>query len=222
MKNLYRHELDFDRTMKFVKDNLTDVNSLSSELLNLVDFKSGVFFTLLTLGSDLERLYEFKNGIILPQFPVIVSEIDGKKSLIQKVPTIKEELSDFIFHKLKSNQKLSCVFDEVTLSPDDPSLKVLYEKKCVFLHEDEVTHEDGVTYVIREHNKNHETILNCMRKSFSFWHSVGVVTEADYFKTDTNIFSLEDIQAICKNAKMIIISAYDGEAYILWEKASQE
>jgi len=200
--------------MKFVKDNLTEINALSIELLNLIDFKSGAFFTLLTLGSDLERLYEFKNGIILPQFPVIVSEVDGKKSIIQKVPTVKEELSDLIFHKLNSNPNLSCVFDEVTHYPDDRSLKALYEKKCVYLYEKEVI------YVIKEDNKNHETILNCMRKSFSFWHSVGLLTDADCFKTDSNILSLNDIQAICKNAKMILISAYDGEAYVLWEKIS--
>ena len=66
--------------LNLLKKNLDIKNVLSSELLNLVDFKSGVFFTLLTLGSDLERLYEFKSGIILPQNPIIVTEIDGKKS----------------------------------------------------------------------------------------------------------------------------------------------
>lgn len=39
MEKLYRHELDFERTMEFVKDNLTEINVLSAELLNLVDFK---------------------------------------------------------------------------------------------------------------------------------------------------------------------------------------
>ncbi|CCB87292.1 putative uncharacterized protein [Parachlamydia acanthamoebae UV-7] len=100
MKTLYRHELDFDRTIEFVKKNLDIKNVLSSELLNLVNFKSGVFFTLLTLGSDLERLYEFKSGIILPQNPIIVTEIDGKKSRHQEISTIKEELSDFFFISL--------------------------------------------------------------------------------------------------------------------------
>ncbi|WP_226987478.1 hypothetical protein [Parachlamydia acanthamoebae] len=212
MKTLHRHELDFERTMEFVKDNLNEVNALSSELLNLVDFKSGVFFTLLTVDSNLERLYEFENGIILPQNPIIVSETNGKKSRHQRVPTIKEELSDFIFHKLSLSNKLSCIFDEVTRSPDESNLKAFYEKKSVYLYENEVM------YVIRELNKNHEFILKCVGKSFSFWHSVGVLTEADCFKNDSNILSLEDIQAICKKTKMMFISAYDGEAYVLWEK----
>ncbi|WP_079978261.1 hypothetical protein [Parachlamydia acanthamoebae] len=216
MKTLYRHELDFERTMEFVKDNLNEVNALSSELLNLVNFKSGVFFTLLTLGSDLERLYEFKSGVILPQNPIIVTEIDGKKSRHQEVSTIKEELSDFVFHKLISNEKLSCVFDEVTMDYDDSYLNKFYEKKSIYLHEKEVL------YVIREHNKTHKFISDCMWSSFSFWHSVGVLTEADCFKNDSNILSLEDIQAICKKTKMMLISAYDGEGYVLWEKMEQE
>jgi len=130
------------------------------------------------------------------------------------VPTVKEELSDFIYHKISSNLKLSCIFDEVTLDPDDSSLEEFYEKKSVYLYKNEII------YVVREPNKNHEFISDCIWNSFSFWHSVGVLTDADCFETDSNILSLDDIQAICKNAEMILISAYDGEAYVLWEKIS--
>jgi hypothetical protein len=215
MRKLYRYELDFERTIKFFKDNLDVKNALSSGLLNLVDFKSGIFFTLLTSGSDLERLYEFKSGVILPQNPIIVTETDGKKSRSQEIPTIKEELSDFLYHKISSNPKLSCIFDEVTLSPDDSSLEEFYEKKSVYLYKNEII------YVIREPNKNHEFISDCIWNSFSFWHSVGALTEADCFKTDSNILSLEDIQTICNTATMILVGAYDGEGYVLWERTSQ-
>ncbi|EFB42295.1 hypothetical protein pah_c012o001 [Parachlamydia acanthamoebae str. Hall's coccus] len=58
--------------------------------------------------------------------------------------------------------------------------------------------------------------------AFSFWHSVGVLTEADCFKNDNHTLSLEDIQHICKKTRMILIGAYDGEGYVLWEKMEQE
>jgi len=212
MKKLHRYKLDFERTMDFVKANLTDINALSTELLKLVDFRSGVFFTLLTSGSDIERLHEFKSGVILPQNPIEVTEENGKKSFSQEVPSVKEELCEFLFYKLSSNSKLSCVFDEVTRYPTDRNLKEFYEKKSIYLYKKEVI------YVIKDLNKNSEFISECMWNSFSFWHSVGVLTDADCFETDSNILSLDDIQAICKNAKMILISAYDGEAYVLWEK----
>ncbi len=68
MRQLYKHLLDFDATWKFTYDSLYDVNQLSSELLNVIDFKSGYFFTLLPKEANIERLYEFKTGLILPQF----------------------------------------------------------------------------------------------------------------------------------------------------------
>lgn len=129
MNKLYRFELDFNPTMQFVKDNLEEVNTLSNELLNLVDFNSGVFFTLLFLGSNLDRLYEFKEGIILPQNPIIECEIDGIISKHSRTPTIKEELSEFIFNNLNNNKKLSCIFDDVTCDLNDSSLRIFYEKK---------------------------------------------------------------------------------------------
>lgn len=211
MSMLYRHELDFDRTIEFVKENLNDISALSNELLNLVDFKSGAFFTLLTFGSDLNRLYEFKNGIILPQNPIIESEIDGSRHT--RTPTIKEGLSNFIFNKLYTNKRLSCVFDDVTCEPNDSSLESFYESKSLYLHKKEVL------YVVKQDNNNAELISDCVWNSFSFWHSVGVLTESDCFENDTNVLSSEDIQNICRHTNTIIISAYDGEAYILWEKA---
>lgn len=212
MKNLYKHGLDYDRTIEFVKNNLANASSLSSELLRFVDFNSGVFFTLLPTGSDLEKLYEFKNGIVLPQNPMIVTEVDGKKSYHQETPNIENELSHFIFHELEKNNKLSCVFDDVMSDLNDFSLNEFYKEKHIYLHENEVL------YVIQDINKNQQWILKCMRYSFSFWHSVGILTEVDCFKDDINILSLEDIQTICKETKMMLISAYDGEAYVLWEK----
>lgn len=214
MNKLYRFELDFNPTMQFVKDNLEEVNTLSNELLNLVDFNSGVFFTLLFLGSNLDRLYEFKEGIILPQNPIIECQIDGITSKHSRTPTIKEELSEFIFNNLNNNKKLSCIFDDVTCGLNDSSLRVFYEKKVIYLHKNEVI------YVIRQNNNNLELISNCIWNSFSFWHSIGILTEANCFKNDNTVLSLESIQSICKNAKTIIISAYDGEGYVFWEKIS--
>jgi hypothetical protein len=43
------------------------------------------------------------------------------------------------------------------------------------------------------------------------------LTEADCFKNDSHILSLEDIQIISNSARIIIISAYDGEGYVLWQ-----
>ena len=51
MRQLFKHLLDFDPAWKFTYDSLYDVNQLSSELLNVIDFKSGYFFYTVTKRS---------------------------------------------------------------------------------------------------------------------------------------------------------------------------
>lgn len=214
MARLHRHELNFERSIAFVRDNLDNVNTLSNEILNSVNFIAGTFFTLLPPGSDLDRLYEFKEGVILPQNPIIESIINEKKSRHSVTPTIEEALSEFIFYKINDNKNLSCVFDDVLHDPQSPHLKLFYEKKGLYLFGNEVF------YIIRQYNNNLEFILRCIGKSFAHWHSLGVLAEADCFNNiNDNVLTLENIQNICKNTNTIMVSAYDGEGYVFWEKS---
>src|ERR1700722_10290813 len=101
MKQLTKCPLDYDITYTFVEDSLRNVNRLTSELLKVIDFKKGYFFTLLPEGSNIERLYEFKGGVILPQNPIIEYESSpGSISTYSIVPTIDKELSVLIQQKV--------------------------------------------------------------------------------------------------------------------------
>ena len=71
MRSLIRHELNEEKALSYVMDNLDKATALSSELGKLLDFTTGSFYTLLLEGSNIERLYEFEAGAILPQNPVI-------------------------------------------------------------------------------------------------------------------------------------------------------
>lgn len=44
MMKLNYYELDFKKALEYFQDNLIETNILSSKLLNLVDFKKGIFF----------------------------------------------------------------------------------------------------------------------------------------------------------------------------------
>ena len=55
--------------------------------------------------------------------------------------------------------------------------------------------------------------------SNAIWHSLCIISENQLNSAET-ILTLEKIKAICMNAKIVIIGAYDGEGYIFWEKAS--
>src|ERR1700722_11302209 len=70
MKKLIRHELEFEQTLKYVQETIGNANELSIELLRVINFKNGVFFTLLPDDANIERIYEFVRGIVLVQNPV--------------------------------------------------------------------------------------------------------------------------------------------------------
>ena len=57
MKKLKKHKLKFDLTWKYIQNSLREINTLSNELLNLLKFKNGKFFTLLPWNANVERIY---------------------------------------------------------------------------------------------------------------------------------------------------------------------
>ena len=81
MTQLIKYHLDFDPTWKYFQDNLDNVNILSSQLLSLLNFKNGKFFTLLPNGSNFDRIHKFEEGLILPQNPVVQNILLMKKKL---------------------------------------------------------------------------------------------------------------------------------------------
>lgn len=112
-------------------------NILSSELLSLVDFKNGVFFTLLPGDADKHLLYDFKTYGILPQYPEEVYFVDGKKSTYSFIPSIKNELSDLISAEMIADDQVSCVFDKVTGSRNN-NYYIYYADVHPMFYKDEV------------------------------------------------------------------------------------
>ena len=55
-KKLNKHMLDFNPTWEYIQDELDKANALSSELLNLLNFKNGHFFALLPNETNLEEI----------------------------------------------------------------------------------------------------------------------------------------------------------------------
>lgn len=62
MKELFRHDLEYFQSLEYFKDKLEDVNVLSKEILKLINFEEGSFFTLLPNDADISGIYKFKEG----------------------------------------------------------------------------------------------------------------------------------------------------------------
>ena len=211
MKQLNKHKLDFDLTIKYVKNNLENVNSLSSELLRSVEFKDGFFFTLLPNDANIKRIYEFESGIILSQNPEKKYFISEKQATYSIIPSIREEISELIFKEMKSKCGLYCIFDDVIRSRKDKHHMDLF-------YECGLSYKDEVYYLLKKDGISVDTITRCLRTSNAFWHSLCVLTSIDFKYQNKCEIDLEVIRNTCLNSEIIILGAYDGEGYIFWEK----
>jgi hypothetical protein len=210
MKRLNKHKLDFESAYEYIKDNLDKVNALSAELLKLVNFKNGHFFTLLPDNANFERIYDFEWGGVLPPNPIEECIVNGHKSTYSIKNSINDELSPLILKEIKSKYELSCVFDKVSGTPSN-AYYIYYSDAHPLFNEKEVY------FLIEQKNISIDVLLKCLRASTSFWHSLCVFTTAD-FNGVTETLSLEKIKEICLKTQLVMVGAYDGEGYLFWEK----
>jgi hypothetical protein len=209
-KKLNKYILDFLSSWEFTQENLEEVNTLSIQLLKLLDFKNGHYFTLLPEDANFERIHNFKTGLILPQYPIQECIIKGKKSTFARIPDIEKEVSQLLFKETRLNKYLSYIFDDVKGRASDDWSNYSYDIHPMFYGQD-------VYFLLNEDNLSVTNIKRSLRKSLSFWHSLCVITTADFSNVERNL-SLEKIQEVCQNVELVIIGAYDGEGYIFWEK----
>lgn len=174
IRQLNRYELDFNRASFYVNDRLKNANSLSDTLFNMIDFKNGNFFTLLLDNSNLDRLYEFKDGIILPQNPEIEYFPKGVRNTYTVIPTMYDEIACFLLEKVKKNDELAYVIDDVSSLPSE----IKDEKDC------EVFYGKEVYCLVEKKKATVECLIKCLRQSQAFWHSLCVLTKLSVFPSE--------------------------------------
>ncbi len=208
MKKLSRYKISLEDAFEYLNYTLSDANTLSSELLKLVDFEKGEFFVLMPEGADTSRITQFRFGGLLPQNPKEKFP-DGSQGTYQIKPTIRTELCDLIIEKMNEDKKHVCLFDDVALNKSDYANDQFFKNFGLFL-------EDEVYFALSNNNLISDNIMLCIRRSQAIWHSLGIIGE---FVLPDKKLTLANIKQMCKNVRLLILGAYDGEAYIFWEPA---
>lgn len=210
MHELKKRKLDFEKTFLYVKHNLEKTNILSIELLNLLNFENGHFFTLLPDNANLDGRHDFKSGWILPPNPIEEYYVDGVRCTYSIKNTIRHQLIPLLFNLIKSEIHFTCIMDNFNgyLKEDYP---IYYaDNYSLFCGEE-------IYFNLNSTNTSPELLLQCLRRSDVLWHSLGVFTKA-LLVNDLKIMSLENIKEICMQTELIMVCAYDGEGYVFWEK----
>lgn len=189
MKQLKKYDLAFLPTMIYVKKTLEDSNTLSEILLASIDFEAGQFFVYLPENIEASDLYNFGNG--------------GVSSNSYR------EIAHIIFENIQENTNVSCIIDDVIRSPSDKNIGSFGAVNL--FHQDEVYHL--ITYSLAKV----ENILKCLHETDALWHSLCILTEADFISVDSSELTKEKIKEACLKTKVVIVGAYDGEGYVFWK-----
>jgi len=174
-----------------MKDQTTEMNSLSTELKKLVNWKSGRFFAFLPYNVEEKNIHAFEYG---------------------KITTDRGKVKFFVLKKFKTDCQLSCVFD-------DFQRDYKAEKEDQFFLDHGLFHGKEVYYLITQKNASLELINDCFSFSDAIWHSLCLLTKVDLSHKKDKELTLQEIKAICLNATLIVFGAYDGEGYVIWENS---
>ncbi len=207
---IIKHRLDFNKTYPFFIDHIKCDKTLSQEVVKRIDFKQGDFFTILPKNAVISRLYKFSEGGIIPLL-VLEGEtrfnLSGVAFTPREIRSTDDDLVGFTIKYLKTNSKRFLFVDSYNESPNDSHMGIENTKPLFYKSE--------VHYVLDQDNSANE-IKNAIYKSDVIWHSLILLVEKfDEFPSyfDDDIFS-----QICSKIKYVILGAYDGESYIIWQK----
>lgn len=209
MKKTCKHELDFEKTYRYFIDHIECESALSKKILNEIDFKQGIFFTILPENAILDKLYKFREGEINP--PESTGEIHYNKItklpfILQRIITMDKELSKFIAKFLKKNENPCVVIEDVMREPTEKDLKI----KDV-----DLAFNGTEVYYILKPNTPEQSIYKAIRKADAIWHFLTVLTHGSNFLTN---LTEENFSTVLSSINYIVTGAYDGEAHIYWEK----
>ncbi len=210
IRKLIQYELDFNKTETYFKEYLCQKHHLFNALRSNISFSKGHFYTLLTEDADLTKLHEFEIGHILPPNPiedVYISSL-GRTFKGEPVNSIRNEFIYFIYELIK-NKNISLLSEDFVASPTDPHID-LYHKIGLHLGEE-------VFYLITPENLT-KTLLKKLFNTCGGWFFIAALFAMNGLDFKNKEIKESDFLKICSNTSMIIISAYDGEGYLIWEK----
>jgi hypothetical protein len=179
----------------YLRSQLSNGHSLSARLLKL-PLEQGIWRTFLPAGTTVQQLHRFNVGGVTKR-------------------AYTEEILVRITHQYLSSGPKSriVVFEDALARRDDPFLKSLTIRF--------ITHENEIYYLLTPQDADEHAITAVIRRSRSHFFTC-VLTETDEdsvtFHQGQQI-ARRTLDVFARNAVIVVVSAYDGEADIFWERS---
>ncbi len=204
----------------YIRSVLTEGSRLAHTLLRRDDLAFGKVHTCLPPGISRQDLWEFDAGFKVPPPPdVPIIRRDG----FVAVPigtTIDTHLVPWIREFLSSAPYGIALFEDPLDRPNDPWLRDRRVRRLL-----KVPEGDSYHYLIWE-DLDPVVVRKTIREGYSIYPPlIGVLLEvspeeAEGWRTLRRQCEPAEVEAIAFRAHTIILGAYDGEGFIVWEAPS--
>ena len=200
------------KALKYIKEFLSNGNSLAILLLNVLNLESGRVITFLPEDISGITVEDFKSGGKLPiEAEGNKFETEGGTSwTMQAKPSLKLELIVAIQSFLQSTTNAICILENSLAKASDSNIS---DMKNVITFRQEVYH-----YLLNRDISETE-IISIINEANS-WSFIGVMTFLSEEQTDNSrprSLDFESLELLAKKTVSIIVSAFDGESYLIWE-----
>lgn len=202
-----------DKAVQYIESRLSLGKTFATLLLEKVDLKKGTVKTLLPEGFSEVEVNEFNVGGKLSQpssdqWRYTLSP-RGELLRMTPVPNTDAHLRGQISSFLLSRQNSICIFEDANMLPSDPTFRSLRTRHAEF--NDDVYH-----YLLMTDSDNQITLTLKEAKS---WLLIGAMcTCPRAWSSELSNLTQECLMDLAQRAEQIIVNAYDGEGYLVWEK----
>lgn len=190
---------------QYLIEQLKDGNTLAQIVLENLCLDKGRFLALLHPSADKNLIYNFRSGGILPKNPLEPVVFRGNFYSGRKKVDSCQELALYLRNIL--NAENCCYFDDQMHQREDLIAKK-YKTETLYYNEE--------LYLFLQKEKfSTEKSKEIIQYVDAQWYYMNVISQE---KPGINQeVSIEKLQKIVFSTTHIVVGAYDGEGYLIWE-----
>jgi hypothetical protein len=210
--------LNNSKTLPYIKKCLLSGHTLSKTIIENISLENSWTSTWFPTDGNEENLYNFKYGGIIPEPPK--SEWhksigkEGNKAIWVPIRSVIVPIINTIRIFVSEDERRICFFDDTLAKSTDSGLS----EYSTLLK----TYNNEVYHLINRERSTDKEIHETINWTYSFWPPIiGILTSLPDFlqrDIDEKQITVEIIETAGKRTEMIIVSAYDGEGYLIWHK----
>lgn len=196
----------------YVEECLRQGNTLSGRLLQHVDQYTGDVRTFVPSATTVDKLLDFHHGGVLPVPPEPQWQ-HAQGSVLVPISNTDSCLAEVIEEFLGLAPGQICIFEDALAKVSDGNLSE-YTSRII-------TFEDEVYHVLTPGEANRTRILQTIGEAKSIPTFIGVLTSVSNHPTNlfaqTRALTWNELASLADRTEQIIVGAYDGESYLLWD-----